>query len=236
MGNKGYRIQCRTYKCLICKKKFHPSRKEHLTCSRKCGTQIRKGKTAIAEKVEVTCHYCQTKFKRRLSRLKAKRGYCSQRCHFLDRKQLGLYNSKQNPNYKNGPIIRNCIKCKKEFKTYHKNQRYCNPGCIIGMNTKSKGRRYEWKSRDILKAEGYTVIRSSASLTPADLIAIKKEEILLIQVKATKYIKANLLSLFKKEIQELSDMQCPDSTKKEFWVWQDKKGLTKIKVPLELNL
>lgn len=45
------------------------------------------------------------------------------------------------------------------------------------------GARYERATRDILKAEGYQVIRSAGSLGAADLMAMKPGQTLLLQCK-----------------------------------------------------
>jgi len=50
-------------------------------------------------------------------------------------------------------------------------------------NTYQRGRYFEYRTRDLLRGRGYYVWRSPASKGPADLIAIKKGEILLIQCK-----------------------------------------------------
>jgi len=52
-----------------------------------------------------------------------------------------------------------------------------------------RGRYWEYRVRDFFKNKGYFVWRSPASKGPADLIAIKKGEILLIQCKVSGSIK-----------------------------------------------
>lgn len=47
----------------------------------------------------------------------------------------------------------------------------------------NRGRTFEWKVRDALTADGYTVIRSAGSKTKADLICFKPGQVLLIQCK-----------------------------------------------------
>jgi len=62
----------------------------------------------------------------------------------------------------------------------------------------AKGRRFEWKVRDYLKARGYVVIRAAAS-KPVDLVALRPGEILLVECKynspLTKARKRELLEL-----------------------------------------
>jgi len=50
----------------------------------------------------------------------------------------------------------------------------------------TRGRRVEWRVGEVLREEGYIVVRSARSLTPIDLVAIHpvRKVILLIQVKS----------------------------------------------------
>jgi Holliday junction resolvase len=48
-----------------------------------------------------------------------------------------------------------------------------------------KGRRAEWRCRDALDAGGYYVIRAAGSLGNADLVALAKSYVAVVQVKAT---------------------------------------------------
>ena len=50
-------------------------------------------------------------------------------------------------------------------------------------DTYAKGARYERKAKRILEKAGYLVIRSAASKGPFDIVAIKKNDVRLIQVK-----------------------------------------------------
>lgn len=51
-----------------------------------------------------------------------------------------------------------------------------------------KGRRFEYRVRDHLQEKGYFVLRSPRSGGPADLVALKRGEILLIQCKMNGYL------------------------------------------------
>ncbi len=53
----------------------------------------------------------------------------------------------------------------------------------IGNRNKARGIRAERTIASSLQKDGYTVIRAAGSLGPADLIAMKPRELLLIQVK-----------------------------------------------------
>jgi Holliday junction resolvase len=45
------------------------------------------------------------------------------------------------------------------------------------------GRRFEYRIRDMLRANGYWVMRSPASKSPIDLVAIKPGQVLFVQCK-----------------------------------------------------
>ena len=51
------------------------------------------------------------------------------------------------------------------------------------MTKYNDGRRFEWKVRDDLTAQGYDVIRSAGSKSKVDLLAFKPGQVLLVQVK-----------------------------------------------------
>jgi len=66
------------------------------------------------------------------------------------------------------------------------------------VKTYIKGRKFEYKIRDLLKNQGYLVIRSAKSGSPFDLIAISESEILLIQAKSKKptgYVRENIAKI-----------------------------------------
>lgn len=54
---------------------------------------------------------------------------------------------------------------------------------ITRSSARAKGRRNEWRSRQILEAAGYTVIRAGGSLGEWDLIGFRADGGMLVQVK-----------------------------------------------------
>ena len=52
-------------------------------------------------------------------------------------------------------------------------------------NTAAQGRRIEWAARDYLNDNGYDVVRAAASKGPADLVAMKPGQLLVVNVKKT---------------------------------------------------
>lgn len=64
------------------------------------------------------------------------------------------------------------------------------------MTRYHKGRRLEYRVKKLFESQGYFVIRSSGSHTPVDIVAINKDEVVLIQccTKKDKKRKAHELS------------------------------------------
>jgi Holliday junction resolvase len=52
-----------------------------------------------------------------------------------------------------------------------------------GAANPAAGRRFEYKVRDDLKANGYWVMKSPASKSPVDMVAIKPGQVLFVQCK-----------------------------------------------------
>lgn len=89
----------------------------------------------------------------------------------------------------------------------------------------SRGRAYEYKAKQELEREGYTVIRSAGSHGPYDLIAFKgPQPVRCIQIKRTSSpggVKA-LLSKWKPNTQGYSDTHYVE----ELWVWYKDRWYT----------
>ncbi|MCK6553325.1 hypothetical protein L6Q96_01865 [Candidatus Binatia bacterium] len=54
------------------------------------------------------------------------------------------------------------------------------------MNTSAKGRRLEGRSKAVLEAAGYTVIRAAASKGPFDLVGWSATDVVPVQCKANR--------------------------------------------------
>lgn len=59
----------------------------------------------------------------------------------------------------------------------------CHGKGVLKPSNYAKGRRFEWKVRDLLRDRGYTVYRAYGSKGILDLIAVKGEKVLGIQCK-----------------------------------------------------
>jgi len=81
------------------------------------------------------------------------------------------------------------------------------------MSIYTQGYRLEREVRNILKKEGYTVIRSAGSKGLWDLVAYNEHEFRLIQVK-----RANISGA---ENRRLKDERVPPNTSKEIWRLED---------------
>ena len=84
------------------------------------------------------------------------------------------------------------------------------------MNRAAKGRRLEHKTMKRLEAIGYACTRSSASKGVWDVIAIRGQDIRLIQVKANRPPPPA-------ERDSMQEFRAPDVCSKEFWVWKDRE-------------
>ena len=51
------------------------------------------------------------------------------------------------------------------------------------MTAYQRGVRLEYLARDVLRQQGYVVVRSAGSHSPVDLAAFNTREVLLVQVK-----------------------------------------------------
>lgn len=85
------------------------------------------------------------------------------------------------------------------------------------MSKYAKGRRAEYEVKKKLQEEGYLVVRSASSKSPFDLVAIRDDFILLIQVKVNQKTTQKL-------IKELEKIPVPDCVLKEIWTKWDRKG------------
>lgn len=84
-----------------------------------------------------------------------------------------------------------------------------------------RGRSAEYRAMRDLEKAGYTVVRSSGSHGPFDVVAVNRLEIRLIQVKRTE---GGRLPDLKAAREELARIAVPENAVKEIWVWKGKKG------------
>jgi Holliday junction resolvase len=89
------------------------------------------------------------------------------------------------------------------------------------------GYRAERRAIAKLVKQGYFVIRSAGSKTPVDILALRGNEIKLIQVKVMAKKRESEL---KKAIEELLKIKTHRSWKKELWIWLKGKGFEILKV------
>ncbi len=92
------------------------------------------------------------------------------------------------------------------------------------MTKYAKGRRLEWKTRDVLVSEGYQVARMAGSKGPVDIIAWNGQETLFIQVKAN-----NPPGPGERDV--LRTLPVPPHSRVQFWVWKDR-----VRVPVRETL
>lgn len=90
------------------------------------------------------------------------------------------------------------------------------------MDTSRKGRRREYQSRRYLEAQGYTVIRSAASLGRFDLVAVGPADVLLVQVKANRWPSA-------RELAELRALPTPANCRRLVHRWRDRANVPDVR-------
>ena len=96
------------------------------------------------------------------------------------------------------------------------------------MSSKRKGIKKEWELRKFLEANGYLVIRSSASRTGIDLIAGNGNEVLAFQVQSSEYVSDEKLSQLLKYAKALKAKPLIAIKKGGKWIFAEKKDLEKI--------
>jgi len=96
------------------------------------------------------------------------------------------------------------------------------------------GAQYERELRDILRSEGWIVFRSAGSQV-ADLIALKPNDHMIVEVKSTKANNANLGHDTKsKEQFDLLNAFAKQGFNVYYYVrWKGKKEWSKFKLPME---
>lgn len=91
------------------------------------------------------------------------------------------------------------------------------------LNRAVKGRRLEYRARDILERASYLVIRSAGSHGPFDLVALSPLGVRLIQVKANHAGEAEIESLRMFSTH-------PSNASKELWLFRDGQSEPIVKV------
>lgn len=79
--------------------------------------------------------------------------------------------------------------------------------------SKRKGLLNEWKSRDLLIAQGYRVTKSGGSFGPWDLIGVKATDAVLVQVKTTSWPRPQ-------EMKAMRDFPAPANFRKLIHRWR----------------
>ena len=84
------------------------------------------------------------------------------------------------------------------------------------MSAKKYGMAKEREGRKLLEKEGFYVIPAKASMGIFDCLAFRKEEVRLIQFKATK----QKYYSYKKDIEEITSFDNhPEGWKKQLWIY-----------------
>ena len=92
----------------------------------------------------------------------------------------------------------------------------------MAIGTKRKGTRTEHRSRDLLEADGFSVIRAAGSHGAFDLAAFRADEIRLIQVKTNRWPS-------RAEMQTLRAFVVPANVIKLVHRWRDRVSLPDVR-------
>lgn len=101
-------------------------------------------------KIEIICKYCNKKVKKHSYQIKnSKNKYCSQKCHYLDKRKK---------------IKKICLICKNEFKTTPSRikygyGKYCSKKCR-GLDKRGNNHP-KWKADKYINNDGYIQIRNN---------------------------------------------------------------------------
>ena len=91
------------------------------------------------------------------------------------------------------------------------------------MNTAAKGRRNEHRSRRLLEAAGYDVIRAAASKGVWDLVGIGEDDVVLVQCKSNEWPRSD-------EMERLRAFRAPPLCRKIIHRWRDRRGKPDVRV------
>jgi hypothetical protein len=91
------------------------------------------------------------------------------------------------------------------------------------VNRAAKGARVERKAAARLRSQGWRVTRSAASLGAFDLVAFRRDAILLVQVRANAWPGRAL-------VRRMRRFPAPASVRRELWRWDDYARAPSIRV------
>jgi len=93
------------------------------------------------------------------------------------------------------------------------------------MTQYSKGQRIQYKARDELIEDGFSVMIAARSLGPFDMIAWDAYSVRWIQVKSCS--QKRFYKLNQAELQEIEEAVIPCGYDKEVWIWLKRRGWRK---------
>lgn len=91
------------------------------------------------------------------------------------------------------------------------------------MKLYRKGKKREYKTRDLLIADGFFVVRSAGSKGAFDLVAFNSESVRLVQIKANKWPGRS-------EIETMATIPIPPNATREVWRWNDHAREPQIRI------
>jgi hypothetical protein len=90
------------------------------------------------------------------------------------------------------------------------------------LNRSAKGRRLEHRSRRLLEAEGFSVIRSAASKGAFDLVAFRRDGAVLVQVRCGRWPSSA-------ELEALGRFPAPEGMRRIVHRWLPRAAVPEIR-------
>jgi len=214
--------------CLVCGRRFIPTRKEYMTCSGKCGCRIRGGRSRT-NRIPVPCEQCEKiVMVNPYRRSHCRNIFCSNECRGLF--NATKYAGSNNPNFKNAGI-KLCLGCGAKFQSYSKKRKFCGLNCTHTysrnhpLNAVMVGLQAELLAVHHAKYHlGYAVVvKMRASRGPYDLVAIKLGDIAFIQVKYTSETRPRA-GITPRTIEYLKTVPSGPGITRQFWVYVEGEG------------
>ncbi len=90
----------------------------------------------------------------------------------------------------------------------------------------NRSREVEYMARDLLRSNGYQVIRSSGSQSPVDLIAWREHDYpIFLQIKRTRIHLTHagkVAQTYHDDLDAFRKIICPHMGTRHLWIWEDR--------------
>ncbi len=98
---------------------------------------------------------------------------------------------------------------------------------MVGSNY-NRSREVEYMARDLLRSNGYNVIRSAESRSPVDLIAWREHDYpIFLQIKRARIRvrdPGKVAQTYRDDLDAFRKITCPHKASRHLWIWEDRHG------------